>query len=167
MLTLSSNRGTAWTQKKSRQKKNLQNLSILFYHVVLPGNIASNLRLRTTRCLPKWRDSSEKKNTLRTPSLLHNVLLQGATMERTIQSLTLATGRARREPMLPPEDQRSPRNPPTPTFRLVSRDCHYLVDRRVFGSNLVVYMWKSFLSCTCDIVMYVRVVVICECLYDS
>ena len=36
-------------------------LSIWFYHILLPSNVASNLGLRLTRYLPKWRDSSEKK----------------------------------------------------------------------------------------------------------
>jgi len=51
----------------------------LFYHIFLPGNVARYLRPRKTRCLPKWRDRSGKKNTLRTPSLHHNVFLLGAT----------------------------------------------------------------------------------------
>ena len=54
--------------------------------------MASNLRLRTTRCLPKWRDNSEKKNTLSTPSLLRNVFLQDIILRLISLVLTATLG---------------------------------------------------------------------------
>jgi len=45
----------------------------LFYYIVLPCNVASDLRVRTTRCPLKWSQSSEKKNTSRVTLLLDNV----------------------------------------------------------------------------------------------
>jgi len=84
MLSLSAK--SLNTQEKGVSVKNYKIYQFLFYHVVLPGDIVTNLRLRTTRCLPKLRDRSEKKNALRTPSLLHNVY---SSVELTVGQLNL------------------------------------------------------------------------------
>jgi len=155
MLSLAIGEQLEHTRKRSLGKK-LQNFSILFYHVVLPGNIASNLRLRTTRYLPKGRDSSEKKNTLRTPSLLYSSQTYSSKGQRW-------SGQYKALPLPPAEPEENPCSRPKTkdhpgTLRL---------QHSAWSRGMVISLWIEgslvrILLCTCEKVScHVHVILWC------
>jgi len=81
------------SKKVSFDKKKLQNLSILFYYIVPPSNVASNLRLYVRLAACQNDATVLKRKTLRAHprySITHSSKRYHATLARTIMDPSTA-----------------------------------------------------------------------------